>query len=322
MNYHGPYIAYFISIPLLLVPMLILMLIPNTNPQKQTLEDTTHSNAASENVIETEGARSIRLQTMQKLRNLLSHFKRDLLPLLRSTTILRGMFGILLVTFALLLGEVLMQYMHVRFHWSYEEVGYCLVLGGHICHEAKWCKATFILSFDAASKIIVLCTFLPLLHTILIKAFDSPDEANLVLGKVSVVFHGVGTFIMGISNTPTGLFAGSFPCSSSTMHYVNPWALGIAISALGTGFGAAIRAFLTSLVPKHETAVLYTLISVFGALGALTGGPFLQYLLSIGIRVGGWIMGLPFFFASGLYIICGIGIWTLRVPRPMTPEEN
>ena len=96
----------------------------------------------------------------------------------------------------------------------------------------------------------------------------------------------------------------------------------MAISTLSSGFGAAIRSFLISVIPKNQTTVLYSLFSASGAAGGLTGNPFLQYFLSIGIRVGDWMTGLPFYVASFLHIICGTAIWSIQFLGYMTPEED
>jgi MFS family permease len=93
---------------------------------------------------------------------------------------------------------------------------------------------------------------------------------------------------------------------------------------IGSGFGAAARSFLTSLVPRHETALLYTMFSLFASLGTLFGAPSLSYAFSFGIRVGGWLLGLPFFIAALLYLLCAGIVWSIRAPEwhNSTPEEE
>ena len=81
---------------------------------------------------------------------------------------------------------------------------------------------------------------------------------------------------------------------------------------IGSGFGAAARSFLTSLVPKHETALLYTMFSLFASLGMLSGAPLLSYAFSFGIRLGGWMLGLPFFVATFMYVLCAGFVWSIR----------
>jgi len=65
-----------------------------------------------------------------------------------------------------------------------------------------------------------------------------------------------------------------------------------------SGFGASSRSFLTSLVPKQETALLYSLFSISAALGSLRGAPLLALAISFGIRFGDWLVGLPLFLGA------------------------
>jgi hypothetical protein len=92
----------------------------------------------------------------------------------------------------------------------------------------------------------------------------------------------------------------------------------VAIGCFGIGFGGALRAYLTALVPKHDVALLYTLIGTAGAIGSLLAAPSLQLSLAAGIRVGGMLLGLPFFVIAALYGLNTILIWCLRAP-PMEP---
>jgi MFS family permease len=94
------------------------------------------------------------------------------------------------------------------------------------------------------------------------------------------------------------------------------------LSILGTGYSQAIRAFLTALVPKHEMALLYTLISVFSSVGMLVGSPILGYAFALGIRKGGTAIGLPFFCAAVLYGVAGLSIWSITASEKSREDEN
>ncbi len=84
---------------------------------------------------------------------------------------------------------------------------------------------------------------------------------------------------------------------------------------IGSGFGAAARSFLTSLVPEDEIALLYTLFSLFAAIGGLSGAPLLSYSFSLAISLGGWLLGLPFFLATVMYALCAVFVWSIRTPQ-------
>lgn len=96
----------------------------------------------------------------------------------------------------------------------------------------------------------------------------------------------------------------------------------VTISCFGLGFGGALRAYLTALVPKHDLALLYTLIGTAGAIGSLFAAPLLQVTLALGIRAGGMLMGLPFFVDAFLYGLNSILVWCIRSPRIELTEDN
>jgi hypothetical protein len=98
--------------------------------------------------------------------------------------------------------------------------------------------------------------------------------------------------------------------------------LAVAIGCFGIGFGGAMRAFLTSLIPKHDVALLYTLIGTAGAIGNLFAAPLLQLTLSAGIRVGGMLLGLPFFVVAALYGLNTVLVWCLQLPPKDTSVED
>jgi MFS-type transporter involved in bile tolerance (Atg22 family) len=91
--------------------------------------------------------------------------------------------------------------------------------------------------------------------------------------------------------------------------------IGVFIYTCGSGYIPALRSFLTSLVPRDETALLFTMISVFESVGALVGSPLLALAFSTGISRGGILTGLPFFCAAIIYGASGLSIWSLKAPE-------
>jgi hypothetical protein len=84
---------------------------------------------------------------------------------------------------------------------------------------------------------------------------------------------------------------------------------------LGSGFGASLLSFMTSIIRKDEIAFFYTLLTLIGTIGGLTGTPSLQLALAKGIEIGGGWVGLPFFIAAGMYALGMIVVWGMQVPR-------
>jgi hypothetical protein len=73
---------------------------------------------------------------------------------------------------------------------------------------AKETQAISVVSFEALAHLIMLCTLMPLLLALFVRYLHNADNANLLLMKICVFFHLVGTFMMGVSETPLTIFLG------------------------------------------------------------------------------------------------------------------
>lgn len=81
--------------------------------------------------------------------------------------------------------------------------------------------------------------------------------------------------------------------------------------ALGAGFAQAIRSFVTSLVSRENTGVLYMMIAIVDAVGSLVAPPFFGWSLAAGLKPDAKIKGLPFVLAALLYAISAISVWSI-----------
>lgn len=79
---------------------------------------------------------------------------------------------------------------------------------------------------------------------------------------------------------------------------------------------------MTSLVPKNEIGLLYTIMVIFDSIGALTATPLLAYSFSYGISKGGMLIGLPFFIVAVMYCISGVSVWCLRARAESEDAED
>jgi hypothetical protein len=59
-------------------------------------------------------------------------------------------------------------------------------------------------------------------------------------------------------------------------------------------------------VPGQQVARLYSLISVVDTLGAMLGAPLLAGLFNRGLRLGGYGVGLPWYFLGGICAVFGV----------------
>jgi hypothetical protein len=180
-----------------------------------------------------------------------------------------------------------------------------------------------VVSFEAFAHLVMLISAMPLLLALFVRYLHDADNANLLLMKICVFFHLVGTFMMGISDRPVTIFLGkslSFIPLPIECNILTAKAIGV--SMIGSGFGSAARSWLTSLVPKEDIALLYTLFAIAASIGAITGAPLLAYLFSLGIRLGGWLTGLPFFAGTALYVICAVCVWSIPSQTVADVEEE
>jgi len=253
----------------------------------ETKPKVSRDNAPSEpsDVTDSVDTPSRKSLLRKKLDDALAHVRQDVYPLISRPMILFGMFSLLINTFARSISEFLLQYMTIRFQWRYSD-------------------GVWLLSFSAAINIALLCTVLPLVHWYLDKHYGDAERANLLLAKGSVVFLIAGPVILGVSERANGIF------------------VAVVVFTFGQGFGAAMRSFLTSLVSKNQTALLYTMISIFSSLGTLVGTPLIGLVFSLGIKKGGAAIALPFFVGAALYFCSGLSIWFMKVPKLNSDEER
>jgi hypothetical protein len=119
MHYYGPYVAQFLTIPLSFAALIPLVLLPETaTPRKRhfTNDDNGRSDSPTK-----KPTLKMRMQELQQ------HVREDFVPLLKSIPILVGLISFVIGSFATAIGEIIMQYMKVRFGWNYEKVCACIL---------------------------------------------------------------------------------------------------------------------------------------------------------------------------------------------------
>ncbi len=69
------------------------------------------------------------------------------------------------------------------------------------------------------------------------------------------------------------------------------------------------RSLITTFVDSHHVGRLYAAIAVVETVGALAAGPSLAALYTLGLRMKGPWVGLPFFCLAVITAIAGVGVW-------------
>ncbi|TDZ17882.1 Efflux pump ustT [Colletotrichum orbiculare MAFF 240422] len=167
-----------------------------------------------------------------------------------------------------------------RFHVSLSQTGYLSSLYGF------GVLLSVMVILPALSKLLAS----PLMP----KAVRFPDDhqRDLVLARLSSVALVIGSLSMSASPT-VGAFVG-----------------GLAILALGTGWGSYTRSISTVFVDAAHRTRLYSIISVVETAGSTYAQPMLAGLFSLGMRLGGLWIGLPYL---GVATSCSIAMALLFI---------
>jgi hypothetical protein len=120
----GAIATYGLTIPLLLIPMTLMLFMPGKPSALPIGENIDEHIPFEESSSESGGFRKVYNTAIQWCSRAQSHVRTDVLPMLESTVIVRGLIGMLTVSFGECVSLILMQYLHVRFKWKYEEVSW------------------------------------------------------------------------------------------------------------------------------------------------------------------------------------------------------
>ncbi|KAK2034013.1 MFS general substrate transporter [Colletotrichum zoysiae] len=128
--------------------------------------------------------------------------------------------------------------------------------------------------------------------------FTDNSERDLFLARMSSVALLLGT--LGLAASPSiGAFIG-----------------GLAVLALGTGWGSYVRSICAVYVDAAHRTRLFSIISVVEMVGNVYSQPILAGLFSLGMRLKGPWIGLPYIGVAGFCLI-GLGLLLLvRLPPP------
>ncbi|KAE9378165.1 MFS general substrate transporter [Stipitochalara longipes BDJ] len=214
------------------------------------------------------------------------------LSVLHSLPILLLLLAFLIQPFSRQSVDLSLRYVSNRFHWDLKNVG-------------------FLLSLRALVNFLLLLALLPSLSYYLIKRLHfSSKEKDLALARLSVVFLVIGALLIGLSPTIVGTI------------------IGHVVFTLGTGTNALTRSLITSLVDQEHVGRLYAAIGVVEVCGSLVASPTLAALYTLGLRLQGPWVGLPFLVLALICFVGAIGIWTFgclsrdQLPRREEEEDD
>jgi hypothetical protein len=93
------------------------------------------------------------------------------------------------------------------------------------------------------------------------------------------------------------------------------------IQTSGSGFVFLTRSIITTLVDRDETARLYTVIEIIQSFGNVVASLSITTVFQLGLRLGGFWVGLAWMMTSSLFCMVAAAIWFFQLPpTPQTPE--
>lgn len=187
--------------------------------------------------------------------------------------------SLVFVVLGKLANELLLQYATKRYSWT-------------------WSEAAFLMTISGVTSMITLIVLLPAASWYFAKYLGLSGVIK-DLWLVRIVGPCLIFGCLVVAAAPTGLVL----------------AFGLVPYALGSGLSPLIRSVLSALVEEHHIAILNTLIGITESLGVIVASPLLAMSLSLGLKLGGGWIGLPFFCAAIFATIVTIIAWTFRPPR-------
>ncbi|XWX01277.1 hypothetical protein V2A60_009303 [Cordyceps javanica] len=167
------------------------------------------------------------------------------------------------------------QYVSKRFGWSMASVGY-------------------LLSVKTVVNIFVIVVAIPGLSRLLMSGAVvrslSVRDKDRVLAQASAFALVVGFALLS--------------CPS-----IGAVVAGLIVKTLGAGLSSLCRSLATAHTTTENTAKLQTVIGIITTVGMLVAAPLLAFLFSLGMKLGGLMLGLPyavmaFYLAITAFALC------------------
>lgn len=167
-------------------------------------------------------------------------------------------------------------------------------------YEWTLAQSNFLVACRPIVSIPLFLFGLPYLKSRVLSPRRTATEKDLWLARASIFCLTLGT--MGIA------------CSPSIMALIPS----MFVQATGSGFVFLTRSIITTLVERNETARLYTVIEILQSVGNIVASLSITAVFQLGLRLGGFWIGLAWMMTSSLFGMVGLSIWWFRIP----PNSN
>ncbi|KAK4987708.1 hypothetical protein LTR50_004456 [Elasticomyces elasticus] len=287
----NPWIPMFLGLIIQVIPIFLMLLIPETINYGNPTTSTTFSRPVTP-VVETTLA--VPPDSSDRPRLLGTNFVAMSYGKLKDATGLLSqdwrvsalILPFMAYMFLLSASTILLQYISKRYGLSFS-------------------RATLILAIRSGVDVVVLLLVLPGLSKLLVTRYGMHGKKkDLYLGRASALLLSAGWSLVALSPT--------LPLA----------AVSLVIATLGSGMILLVRSFMTALIPANQVARLYTLISIVDTLGLMAGGPLLAGIFKAGLSAGGGLVGLPFLCIGILMLLVTGLLFVVRLRKCDLLEEE
>ena len=167
------------------------------------------------------------------------------------------------------------------------------------CFSISISNAGLLLTIRGVVAISLFLVGLPLIGALLRVKFgvDGPFQ-DLWMAKLTVICIPIGFFLIAVGQK------------------VSIVAVGMALTACGSGSGSIMRSVAASMIDNRHVARLHAAISLVDTFGTLISGPLLAESFAFGLRMGHSWTSLPFVIATVLTFFGASIVWLIKLPKP------
>ncbi|XTI92976.1 MFS general substrate transporter [Cenococcum geophilum] len=180
--------------------------------------------------------------------------------------------------------QILIPFISVRFSWAIE-------------------KAAKLLSIIPGVSLILFVALTFLTDMLRRRWSLRPARFNVLVLRAIIFALAAGVLLIAVSAS------------------IGAFVFALVIFAIGFNTRAPVLAYISGHIdPVHDTARLYTLISILDAFVHMAGSPLIEILWARGLDIGGDWLALPFII-SGLFYLAAL-ILAVLLPYPPTTDPS
>jgi MFS family permease len=225
--------------------------------------------------------------------------RRSVSGILESLVMLKSRSLVLILTAALATQAVTMATMQFMAQYASKRYDISLAQSGNL------------LSMYGLANLLVILFILPAVsHFIRADATPLPirqaddRQRDMLMARSSIFFFVLGSALMAVS--------------PSVWYFI----AGLMVLSLGTGYGSLIRSLAAVYVDAEHTTRLYSVYMIVETVGGVYSNPMLAGLFTLGMRLGGILVGLPYAGVGGVCLLGFILMLFVRLPQRLPGEDQ